>query len=86
MPFLEEVINIFKDVTDAEHLRVSCFIIGGNKIHIEGIVKIASIDDTAITVMLKKGHINISGDGLKIVRCERDNLSVSGKIKSINFD
>jgi len=86
MPFLDEVVNIFKDVTDAEHLRVSCFIIGGNKIHIEGITKIAFIDETAITVMLKKGHINIIGEGLKIVRCEKDNMSVEGKIKSINFE
>jgi len=84
--FLDEVVNIFKDITDAEYLHVSCFVIGGNKVHIEGIKKIASIDEKAITVILKKGHINISGEGLKIVRCERDNISVSGKIKSINFD
>ncbi|MCL2371058.1 MAG: YabP/YqfC family sporulation protein [Firmicutes bacterium] len=84
--FFDEVANIFNDVTDRDNLRVSCFVLGGNKVHIEGISKIASIDDTSITVMLKKGHINISGEGLKIVRSERDNLSIGGKIKSINFE
>ena len=86
MPFFDEIADIFNDVADRDNLRVSCLVLGGNKIHIEGITKIAGIDETSITVMLKKGHSNISGEEIKIVRCEKDNLSIGGKIKNISFE
>jgi len=86
MPFFDEVEKIFEQVADRDSLRVSCLVLGGNKVHIEGVSKIVTLDDNAITVLLKRGHINITGERLKVVRCERDNLSVHGKIKSLSFD
>ena len=86
MPFFDEVERIFEQVADRDNLRVSCLVLGGNQAHIEGVAKIVTLGDEAITVLLKKGHISITGEGLRVVRCERDNLSVQGRIKGISFE
>jgi len=85
MPFFDEIERIFEQVADKDSLKISCLVLGGNKLHIEGVNKIVTLDDKSITVNLKKGHINIAGDNLKVMRCERDNLSVYGKINKIEF-
>ena len=86
MPFFDEVKEIFEDTLDFDSIRSSCLVLGNNSVHIEGIKRISQIDEYEVCLSLKNTRLVITGEKLRVIRSQMDNVSVAGKIKSITFD
>lgn len=61
-------------------------ILGFNELVIENYKNILEYDEVFIKVNTYIGVINISGIGLKLIQMNKDDIMVTGKIDSLDFE
>lgn len=61
-------------------------VLGFNEIVIENYKNILAYDEIFIKVNTYIGVINISGIGLKLIQMNKDDIMVTGKIDSLDFE
>ncbi len=61
-------------------------VIGDKGAYIEGVLKIIDVKNEVVTVAVKKGKLNIFGNGLKLKSYLENDLTIIGKVLKIEFE
>ena len=81
MSFIDEVLSVFGGDNAAPVPRVMLF--GDTAAYLEGVKAIKSYSQDKIEVLVLKGEIKITGEGLFVKKYCAGDLAVCGKIKSV---
>ncbi len=80
---LNELLEIPKEIVSGVP---KITLLGFEEMYIENYVGILEYEDFFIRINTKIGNININGFNLKLDEMNEDNLKVTGKIESIDFE
>ena len=84
MGFIDDIKNCFS-VKELGAPTFRAMLIGDNAAYFECITAIARYDQNEIMLCLKKGGIIVKGEGLYVKKYCKGDVSVCGKIKSVEM-